>query len=314
MVMLKLRTMLSCVLVLGSMGVSQAAPPDSPDIVYIDGLPCNRACQSYMDWYRRASVPRQTTSVSAQPEPLELVQQPPRAEAQRTKTVRENRPKSAPPVRVAKKAAPKPIETPAAKVADLPPAESGEVKSATPEKVADAPPLSNPASGSDAGTTSQQVVTAPAAEDPPTATAAPAPEQKADSDTKSSGAAEANPPASETAALASPDRADQLVAILVVRPEIKSVSDLANKTIAIDAKRSEAVPSVRTAIVAAGAAQVQMSEGEKLALTRVMDGDVPAAVLTLASPEEAEMFSAGMPGFTILRVPLSPPSEKARRG
>ena len=36
------------ILSLCSSGALQANPLDSPGIVYIDGLPCNRACQSYM--------------------------------------------------------------------------------------------------------------------------------------------------------------------------------------------------------------------------------------------------------------------------
>jgi hypothetical protein len=168
---------------------------------------------------------------------------------------------------------------------------------------------------SDATTTPEQSATAPAAEDPTTATAGPALDQKADSNTET-GPAEATPSAAAetTTALASPNSAEQLVAILLVRPEINSVSDLANKVVAIDVSRSESVPSVRTAIVAAGAAQVRMSAGEALALTRVIDGEVSAAVVTLASPEEAEMWTAGVQGLKILRVPLSPPSEDARRG
>jgi hypothetical protein len=349
--MLKLWMMLTCILFLGSMGTSQAAPLDSSDIVYIDGLPCNRACQSYMAWYRQATTPRQTAPVSQQLNPSELAEQLPKAEAQRTTKTRGNRPRTAPPVRAAKKAAPKPIEAPPAKTADLQPADRGEAKPATPEKIVDSPPspTSNPTSGSDAGTTPQQVATAPAVQDLATATATPASEQKADSNTKPANPAavqdlatatatpaleqkadsntkpagpteaispaEATPPAdAATTALASPTTDDRLVAILLVRPEIKSVSDLAKKIVAIDAKRSESVASVRTAIVAAGAAEVQMSEGETLALTRVMDGEVPAAVVTLTSPDEAEMWSAGMPGLRVLRIPLSPPSEKARRG
>ena len=362
--MLKLWMMLTCILFLGSMGTSQAAPLDSSDIVYIDGLPCNRACQSYMAWYRQATTPPQTAPVPAQLDPPEVAEQLPKAAAQRTPKARDDRPKSASPTRVAKKAAPKPIEAPPAKdvalakevpsateappakeaqlateappakevpqakeaplakdlppaqIADLPPADRGEeAKSATPEKIVDSPPISNPVSGSDGATTPQQVATAPAADDLPTAKASPAPEQKADSNTKPPAPAEAVPAAdAETTALASPNVDDRLVAILLVRPEIKSVSDLANKIVAIDARRSESVPSVRTAIAAAGAADVQMSEGEALALNRVMDGEVPAAVVTLTSPDEAEMWSAGMPGLRVLRIPLSPPSEKARRG
>ena len=44
---------LTCVLSLGSIETSQAHPLDSRDIVYIDGVPCNSACQSYMAWSRQ---------------------------------------------------------------------------------------------------------------------------------------------------------------------------------------------------------------------------------------------------------------------
>src|SRR5882762_6471736 len=45
--------MLAGLLFLGSVGTLQAHPLDLPDIVYIDGLPCNSACQSYMAWSRQ---------------------------------------------------------------------------------------------------------------------------------------------------------------------------------------------------------------------------------------------------------------------
>ena len=48
-----------------------------------------------------------------------------------------------------------------------------------------------------------------------------------------------------------------------------------------------------------------MSEGEKLALTRVVDGDVPASIVSVVSPEEAAMWT-GVPGFNVLRLPLGP--------
>src|SRR6185295_5471756 len=41
-------------LFLGSTAALQAHPLDSPDIVYVDGLPCNRSCQSYLAWSDRA--------------------------------------------------------------------------------------------------------------------------------------------------------------------------------------------------------------------------------------------------------------------
>ena len=47
-------TLLTLMLSLCSSGALQANPLDSPGVVYIDGLPCNRACQSYMAWSDRA--------------------------------------------------------------------------------------------------------------------------------------------------------------------------------------------------------------------------------------------------------------------
>src|SRR4029079_13839928 len=47
-------TLLPLILFLGSTGTLQAQPLDSPDVVYIDGQPCSRACQSYMNWSYRA--------------------------------------------------------------------------------------------------------------------------------------------------------------------------------------------------------------------------------------------------------------------
>ncbi len=380
--MLKLRTMVTCILFMGSIGSSQATPLDSRDIVYIDGLPCNRACQSYMAWFGRASKPRQTAPVAAQPlpmQPLQLIEQPSKARAERKITkARQDKPTSAPPIRAARKAAPKPVEVPPARTVDLQPAAGGEVASVPPEKITESPSISNPASGPDGGTTPEQIAIAPAAADLTTATAGPALDQKSESNTEFSGPSEVIPPAEAettalasqgiaeradagappeqiapvpaaaepttatagpavdqkaesnpapsapaeatspadvetTTALASPNVAEQLIAILLVRPEIKSVSDLANKVVAIDLSRSESVPSVRTAIVAAGAAEVQLSTGDALALTRVVDGEVPAAVVSLASPDEAKMWT-GVQGLKILRVPLSPLSENARRG
>jgi ABC-type amino acid transport substrate-binding protein len=129
------------------------------------------------------------------------------------------------------------------------------------------------------------------------ATAVPGPEQKAKStDT-------------EKTAASSPIDTDHLVAVLMARPEIKSVSDLAGKSVAIDIRQSNG--SVRTAIAAAGAAEVQLSEGQTTAINRVASGEVPAAVLALVSPEAAEAFPE-IAGFRIFRVPLSPRALKER--
>ena len=105
-----------------------------------------------------------------------------------------------------------------------------------------------------------------------------------------------------------PNDTDHLVAILMVRPEIKSISYLADKSVAIDHWQSASTSNVRTAIVAAGAAEVQMSEGKTLAIGRLMSGEVPAAVVSLLSPEEAEKWVTKITRFKIFRIPLSPRS------
>jgi len=95
------------------------------------------------------------------------------------------------------------------------------------------------------------------------------------------------------------------VAILIARPEIKSVSDLVGKSIAIDRAQSASSSSIRAAIVKAGAAEVQLTESQTTALARVIGEEVPAAVLTLASQEAAEGFP-DISGFNIFRIPITP--------
>ena len=112
-------------------------------------------------------------------------------------------------------------------------------------------------------------------------------------------------------AAAAPADPDRLVAVVMARPDITSVAELAGKTIAIDDRYAAASASVRTAIVAAGAPQVQLSEGQTTAVNRLTNGEVPAAVLALVSPEAAEAFPA-IAGYHMFHVPLSPQSERTR--
>ncbi|MGC2320460.1 MAG: hypothetical protein WA615_28840 [Bradyrhizobium sp.] len=110
---------------------------------------------------------------------------------------------------------------------------------------------------------------------------------------------------------ATPSNTDRLVAILMVRPEIKSVSDLTSKTIAIDDKHSASVRNVRTAIMAAGASDVELIGIPTKAINVLVHGAVPAAVLALVSPEAAEAFPE-FQGFKVFRIPLSPQTLKSR--
>ena len=143
------------------------------------------------------------------------------------------------------------------------------------------------------------------------ATAAPAPDIKAknrDSSSRSETLGRGNTEKPESA---SANDTDLLVALLMARPNIKSVPDLTGETIAIDDRNSASNGSVRTAIVAAGAPEVQLREGQATAINRLVNGEVPAAVLALVSADAAEGFSE-IAGFKIFHIPLSPRSLKAQ--
>jgi hypothetical protein len=99
------------------------------------------------------------------------------------------------------------------------------------------------------------------------------------------------------------------VVLVMSRPEIKSVADLAGRNVAIDGQRSGSANDVRTALVAAGAGEVQLSAGDAKAVDRLVDGEVPAAVLTLVSPDAAETFPE-IAGYNVFRIPLSPGASK----
>ena len=261
--------LLTSMLFLGSVGASEAQPQDSPDIVYIDGLPCNSLCQSYMAWSRKAS------SISAQ-----AAFAPRFPKARGATRMRGEGSRSVTRVRLAKPAAPN----------------SNDIRQAP---IADSQPARNAVAVSNSGTTPERVTAA---------TAAPAPEQKAGHPDHAEAVL---PGVAERPASASPNNRDRLVAILVARPEIKSVSDLTNKNIAIDDRQAASDAHLGTAIAAAGAGEVQLSEGQTKAINRLISGEVSAAVLTSIYPEAADWLPE-IAGFTIFRIPLSPAAVKAR--
>ena len=92
-------------------------------------------------------------------------------------------------------------------------------------------------------------------------------------------------------ASASPDNPDNLVALVLARPEISSLSDLNNKSVAIEEKQSASSGRVSAALMAAGAAEVQFSEAKADAIERLISGEVPAAVLTLAFARSGRVVS-----------------------
>jgi hypothetical protein len=388
-------TLLTLILFLCSSGALQADPLDSPGVVYIDGLPCNRACQSYMAWSDQAlsarhREQRQTNVVvvPAEPEigavehanhprvarrPAPVPRPAPRAgmaasntkalntEASSTKasntrkvvapnpaypTTRKQVPAATATVtqeKAAEKAvaatqeperqlnsSDRPVPAQAASIAASTPVEApkseeksevkAEAQSEVKQEVALPPPatleIAAPPAKSEVAalpataatspvpasrTIQQQVAEATGIADRVTAITL-ARESAGTSDKQEKEAGEASD--TGKAASASPDESDNLVALVLARPEINSLSDLNNKNIAIEEKQSAASGSVSAALMAAGAPEVQFSEVKAGAIEQLIKGEVPAAVLTLATREAAEWFP-DIKGFRTFRVPLS---------
>jgi hypothetical protein len=381
-------TLPTLMLFLCSSGALQANPLDSPGVVYIDGLPCNRACQSYMAWSEQALSGRHREEretnivvVPAEPEvrgiehagrprvarrPVPVPRPAPRAgvAASIVKASKNTRKVAAPnpaypatrkqvpaatatPEKAAEKAVagaqeperklqgpdrPEPAQ--AASVAASPPVEApksevkaevkSEVKAEAQSEVKQEVALPPPATLEIAAPPAKSEVAALQAT--PAAVPAPAPRTIQQQVVEATGMADlvtaigtgreaankSDNPAAEPGevsdtgktASASPDNPDNLVALVLARPEINSLSDLNNKSIAIEEKQSAASGSVSAALMAAGAAEVQFSEAKAGAIDRLISGEVPAAVLTLASREAAEGFP-DIKGFRTFRVPLA---------
>jgi hypothetical protein len=103
----------------------------------------------------------------------------------------------------------------------------------------------------------------------------------------------------------SPKKTNPMVAIVMARPEIRSVTDLAGKDVAMDEKYSASSKGVWVALVMAGGISVELSAGNTMAINRLVNGEVPAAVLAVVSEEAAEGFP-NIAGFKVFRVPLMP--------
>ena len=200
---------------------------------------------------------------------------------------------------------------PPALEAGLQPATSAAADS-TRGNTADSHPAGGAVANSNTKTVQEQVAAATAVAVLMTvATFFPAPEPKANNKDRSDHSETVLRGDVETTAPAQPNKMDLLVYLLMARPEIKSVSDLTSKIIAIDDRFSASNGNVRIAIAAAGAPGVQLSNSQTKAIDRVISGEVPAAVLTVVSPEAAEGFP-DIAGFKIFRIPLSPRSLEAR--
>jgi hypothetical protein len=277
------------ILSLCSGGTLQASPLDSPGVVYIDGQPCNHACQSYMDWsYRALSARRHAEHETS-------VVPPAGVETERVEPVVR--------LRAARHAAPVARTAPHAgravshgKATTGGKASNGRkiaVRNSAPQPAeARAPEVKPEVKTEVAADVKSEVVLPPPATLEVARAEAPAP-----------GMASDKPGEIRKAESGLPDDQDNMVAIVLTRPEINSLSDLNNKNVAITEKQFAASGRVSAALMAAGAAEVRFSEVKASAIDRLISGEVPAAVV-LASRDAANLFPE-LDGFRTFRVPLN---------
>ena len=106
-------------------------------------------------------------------------------------------------------------------------------------------------------------------------------------------------------AFARRDGADPVavVAVVLVRPEIPSLFALTAKNVAIDDRYLVSIADIGIAIAESDGPVVQLSAGRTAAIDRLVNGEVPAAVLALLSADAAESFPE-VKGFKVFRIPL----------
>jgi hypothetical protein len=273
--MLRVCAIATC-LVLGAVGTSSANPLDSPGTVYIDGLPCNLACQSYMAWSNKVLekhrvVPSEAQNVSAGRAPNEAVRK-----------------------RLSKRIMPSSVDaTPMKTETGLQPAFAAKQGPASPTAaIAEPPSKGEPEVRIIQRTPQEQIMAALGVAEQITTAEMPKPKAVSDE------ASDANTSPSGDA------KAGNLVALLISRADTKSVSALNGANVAIDVAQSGAENDIRTSLAAAGATGVQLTTGDAKPVDRLIRGEVPAAVLGLVSSDAAEAFPE-VKGFKVLRVPLA---------
>lgn len=328
----------------GLTGTSLANASDSPGTIYIDGVPCNLPCQAYMDWSRRtlnanktavkgtanvSDVKRQASRkrVAKHVEPASS-DKPPQKKAGEAQAALSSKPEPAP-LPVPRSVPPETPDATAAIAADPETNKTGETQAAlssepqaaplpvprnvppgdeTPAapaaRAADPAPLSSPQSVSE-GQTRNEISSAPPAERTPQelvmAALAIAEQMTSAEPSQVTGDDKIKV---DAATLPSSQGVDNLVAILIARPDVRSPAELKGQSIAID-KASGHEAEIRFALIAAGATGAELSATDAGAIDRVVRGDAPAAVLKLVSPEAAAAFP-DVKDLNVLRVPLTP--------
>lgn len=292
---------------LGFAGVSLANPLDSPGTVYIDGVPCNLPCQSYMAWSRQTVEANQSSAKGAASTSVAKAT----GKAVRKRISKRVQPTSADAASRKKKigdfqaaltapSEPPPLPRPRVETAPLN-VETHEPTAplaAAPEQ-APAPKLTTTenahlvveTSNHPAERSPRELVVAALAiaEQITNAETPKAPGNDRTDETKAGDAIAPTPP----------------VALLLSRPDVKSATALNGLNVAIDKAQSAVEEDIRIALAAAGAADAKLSISDASPLDRLISGDVQAAVVKLVSPDAAEAFP-DIKGFKVLRVSLSP--------
>jgi hypothetical protein len=151
-------------------------------------------------------------------------------------------------------------------------------------------PALTPSSSPSGASVQEQVAVATALAERITALSAlPAPNGKPDVAARSEGIAARAP--------------SRLVAVLMVRPGVQAISDLRGRIVAIDERYAAARNKITAGMAAAGAAEVQLMQGQGTAINRLTNGEVAAAIVALVVPEAAEAFPE-IAGYKTFRVPL----------
>lgn len=323
---MKRRVVFTVMMCLSFTTASRAMPPDQPDIVYIDGIPCNRLCQSYMAWSRRllnrsardsSDMPSQVAiPAAAHPKPAAHD----RLVGPRVGHAGTNRPHTVAklPARIANSRAAanaKPVDTSCTKPLEAPDTRKPPTNALDSERTSPSGPGQAETSG--AGMADARQADERSARAEPGSTADSLPRSIRAQLVAAAAVAERSTPAvigspDATSAIAAEkqDAATEpnariLVALVISRPEIKSVSELARKDVAIDERQSASKTRVTAALVAAGATEVQVQDSASTAIDRLLRGDVPGAVVTLVSPEAAAAFP-DVAGFHVFKIPLAP--------
>ena len=96
----------------------------------------------------------------------------------------------------------------------------------------------------------------------------------------------------------------QSVLIILAQPDVTNLFDLNNKAVVIAGLTSISLATVDTALSAAGAGAVQLTQGTKSDIDKLLDGKVSAAIIACVTPERAQSFPE-IAGFRLLRVAVN---------